>query len=403
MEIKNPKTYKELEEIGFDEKQINQLLKAYERNIDLELVVKPDLYSAEVLRMARRCARPHHNVADLHILLTAIRDGCDLSFLEDKLYGLSGSGIVGIIEGVKYGYSDIKDYIGHQLSYCQLKYVVQGMDKALPLKYFYNRNYTPREIKFIVDNLDTNPLIKTMMNKKLKIQTIMKLVNEPDLIKFCNSSTIPDMIDAYKKLYNLLSKKYGVDTGEVDPEEMNNWNLRNDEMEKEFKDLIFCARAPRQIKIIAQAIDENLDYKKLHNYNFTAKQMSIFLTAMKDNVDITPIMKKGCTNEQLDAIRAIYTKAQKTKEYKDFDVQILFDNPQSDKDMRRTFKLYKDLIDLKMSIDVNKLMKDEGYENSVLLYNKLKDDDLFTKVDVYKKYGIEDKKQLETNDIMKER
>ena len=361
-----------LEKMGYNQAQINQIAKAWENDIRLEKCIGPEASLTDIRNIRKILELYKSDKKALDILYNAISKKIDISSLNDPFCRMNADTLKVYIYGLDMEYI-LEKFKYQSFNKSQAKEVMKGLGKGIDPTPFYNDKYSPREINYIVKSM--NPLkmprkydVETLLKDGYKIQSIMILKKYPEIIPYTNTNISPEMVIAYKELFDYLKKENKLD---------------------KFFTFTKGLKSPNQLKVVIQAMKSKLDYTQLLSYNFNAHKLSVMLKGLKDGIDINVYKNNEYTSEQMDMIRILQTRIEQKETYKNCDIRIITNLELPAKEMKRKIDLY-DMFAYYKNLDINKIFFNNSIKEIEDMLKKFIDSDTKYISKIYKEYKIEE-------------
>lgn len=300
-------TYEELEDLGYDFKQINQILKAQDMGLDFsKLNVQ---FSADVMRKVIDANPNGFDANRIKLLANCIKNEFDCTYVLDtkRFNSKQAAQIVdAMFKRVNYDVVANPKWTSNQMKSAK-NALVAGVDEEIislvnpsQLKkylelatkasgYGYNikddlrEGYDASQIPILLNAYNAKIDLKSYITSEFDAYQISEVLN---MIKYIKRYDLDiDISDICKKEFtpNAMKKLFALKVGG-----------------KEVKELYNGKYNKGQINVINIAIQKDLDYKILLNPELTAEQMNMILCGMQLGLDVelyankdipAPIMK----------------------------------------------------------------------------------------------------------------
>lgn len=344
--------YEDLAHQKYSDKQINQILKAEEDDIQLTKYISPENTVDEIRTIRQIIEIYKHDSKNLEQIDNAIKKDIDISTLNDKFCKMNPDTMEVYLMALELRYTDIEKYKHEHFNKCQAKYIKKGLTKRLNLKSFYNDEYTPREIDFIIKNITNKDFeVLKLLTQGYKIQSIIKLNENKELIPYTTKSINPEMIDAYKILYDYLKEEKRL---------------------CDFSKYTNNLKTPNQLKLVVEAMKNGINPEnELMNYNYNIHQLRVIYKGLLDGININVYKNSDFTAKQMDMLRILETRIEKRNHYEKCDINIIKDDEMPADEMKRKIDLYDIINTYNNELDLNKMFKNNKSEDILKMVGKI--------------------------------
>lgn len=340
-------TYEELEEKGYDFKQINQMLKAEKQDLDFS---KLSVHiSADIMRQIIDLNPEGFDASRIKLLANCLRQGFDTSYVLDTEkynYKQAAEIVDAMFKKVNYKMVANPAWTSKQMKSVK-KALIAGIDEEIAslLKPSQFKKYLELSIQANKCGFDIKTAIKEGYDAS-QIPFLMTAHNtKTDIMPYVTPEfdayqiiEITDMVRQNKRL-NL-----GVDISEIAKKEFTPKTMRvlfqMAQKGSRVKELYTGQYNKNQINVVSVALKNNLDYKILLNPKLTAEQMNMILCGLQGKLDAKLYANPELTPSQMKLIFD-NLKYNRDNPGKEIDVSLLIHPELSYQEIAKSAKILK--------------------------------------------------------------